>query len=116
MLLTIRKTSFEEVPVAAYKSVFRGLTPTETSKGEAFRWVFEVFEGEHKGKTISDLSDRKAATLNKTGRWLCALSGKSLVDGTEVNPDDYVGKKYLVIVEAKENGHNKVATFTPLTV
>jgi hypothetical protein len=115
MLLTISKTSFDDVPPGAHKAVFKALMPCETSKGEAFRWVFEVVEGDHKGKIASDLSDRKVTTLNKCGRWLCALSGKPLADGTSVNPDDYVGKKYLVIVEAKENGRNKIATFTPLT-
>jgi hypothetical protein len=116
VLLTIKKTSFEDVPAGAHKAVFRGITPTETCKGEAYRWVFEVVDGDLKGKTASDLSDRKVTTMNKTGRWLCALSGKPLADGTEVNPEDYVGKKYLVIVEAKENGRNKIATFTPLTI
>jgi len=116
MLLTIKKTSFEEVPCGAHRVVFKGLTPLETSKGEAYRWTFEVVDGDLKGKTASDLSDRKVTTLNKTGRWLCALSGKPLADGTQINPDDYVGKKYLVVVEAKEGGRNKIATFTPLTI
>jgi hypothetical protein len=116
MLLTIKKTSFEDVPAGAHQAVFKGITPTETCKGEAFRWNFEVVEGNFKGKMASDLSDRKTTTMNKTGRWLCALSGKPLADGTVVNPDDYVGRKYLVIVEAKENGRNKIATFTPVTV
>jgi hypothetical protein len=116
MLLTITKSSFEDAPAGAHKATFKGLTPTETSKGEAYRWVFEAIDGAHKGKVISDLSDRKVTTLNKTGRWLSALSGKPLADGTQVNPDDFTGKPFLVIVEAKEGGRSKIATFTPLTV
>lgn len=115
MLLTILKTTFEDAPPGAHKASFTGITPTETVKGEAFRWAFEATEGSHKGKVISDLSDRKVTTLNKTGRWLSALSGKPLADGTTVNPHDYIGKQYLVIVESKEGGRSKIATFTPLT-
>jgi hypothetical protein len=114
-LLTIKKSSFEELPPGAYKAAFKSITPTETSKGEAYRWLFEVFEGDQKGKTISDLSDRKITTANKTGRWAAALAGKSPADESQINPDDYAGKKYLVILEGR-NGHSKIATFTPLTV
>lgn len=113
MLLTIKKTSYDDVPAGAYKAIFEAITPTETCKGEAFRWAFQATDGDHKGKTISDLSDRRVTTLNKTGRWLSALSGKPLADGTQANPDDYVGKQYLVIVEVK-NERSKIATFTPL--
>jgi hypothetical protein len=114
VLLTIKKTTYDEVPAGAHKAKFKGITPTETCKGEAYRWSFEVLEGDYRGKVASDLSDRKVTTMNKTGRWLSALSGKPLADGTEANPDDYIGKTYLVIIEAKENGKNKIATFTPM--
>jgi len=115
MLFTIKKTSFEEVPPGAYKATFKAITPTQTSKGDAIRWTFEVFEGDKKGKMISDLSDLKATTMNKTGRWLAALAGQSPLDDLQVTPDDFVGKHYLVVVE-KRNERSKVATFTPLTM
>jgi hypothetical protein len=116
VLLTITSTTYESVPPGTYRTQFTAFTPTTTSKGKAYRWTFTVIEGEHKGKTISDLSDGEhpPTVKNKTGRWLVALSGKPLASGTSVDPDEYVGKTYFVICEPKENGGSKISTFSAL--
>jgi len=110
MLLTIQSSN-EGVPAGHYKAKFDELGEIETSKGKAWRWVFKSEDG----LTISGLSDRESppTTKNKTGRWLSALSDKPLQKGVSVDPTEYVGKRYLCIVTAKENG-TTLETFTPL--
>jgi hypothetical protein len=105
---------YEAIPAGTYKATFQGLEPTETANGQAIRWKFKVTEGPMAGKLISELSDPHATTGNKTGRFLVALSGKPLEGGVKVEPPQYVDRLYLVIVEPKEGGKSKVATFTAL--
>ena len=106
--------SYEAIPPGTYKASFQGLESTETSKGPAIRWRFKISEGKHAGQTVSELSDPHATTGNKTGRFLVALSGKSLEGGVKIEPPQYVGRPYLLIIEPKEGGKTKLTTFTAL--
>lgn len=103
---------FEEVPPGVYQGTFQGVNRVEskTDKGEAWRWAFKADDG----RVISDLSDTTGAKItNKLGRWLCLLANRPLDECTVVI-DHYIGKRYIVVVEAKPNGKSKIATFSAL--
>lgn len=104
---------YSELKAGNYTCTFIGLTPMETSKGKAYRWEFRSDQGE----TISGLSDGNGppSPANKTGRWLAALSGLPLVKDTKIVPANYIGKRYLVIVQPGGNGKNNIYTFTQST-
>ncbi len=112
MLFTIQASTSDGVPAGTYRAKFKEVSPLTTKNGNAYRWVFQADDG----KTISALSDAEnpPTTKNKTGRWLSALSGKPLTAGVSVNPTDYVGRNYLVIVSPAENGKTKLETFSAL--
>ena len=118
-LLTITSSSYDNVPAGTYKAKFKEFQQDiETSKGKAYRWKFTITEGKYAGTNVSELSDAGSlpSTKNKTGRFLVAISGKPLAHGTAVDPDDYVGRPYLVIVEPKDDkGGTKITTFSPLS-
>ncbi len=119
-MLTISGGDYEAVPAGVYQPCsFKALEECETNKGKAYRWKFTVEqEGPQKGAAISELSDREhnPSVRNKTGRFLAALLGKPAAIGMTVEPGDYVGKKYLVVVTPKPGPDNKtgIATFSPL--
>ncbi len=116
-LFTIQGSQYEGVPAGNYIGVFKALDACETSKGKAYRWKFEIIEGEHKGRIVSELSDGVSppTTKNKTGRFLVALSKQSLTAGVQVDPDKYVGRKYLIICEPKDsNSGTKITTFSAI--
>jgi hypothetical protein len=113
-LLTI-KASNENIPAGSHKATFRGIEQIEVSrqagKEPAWRWVFYDAAND---RTITGISDyTKPTTNNKFGRWLAALSGKPLSDGTAVNTDDYIGKEYVLIVVDKD-GKTALNTFARL--
>lgn len=112
MLFTITD-SYESVPAGTYQATFNGLKATETQNGKAYRWAFRTDDG----KEISGLSDAESppTTRNKTGRWLCALATKPLQAGVQVDPDQYVGKRYFVIVTAHADNKTKLETFSALS-
>ncbi len=109
MLYTITN-SFEGLTPGNYPASFVGVSKIETQKGEALRWAFTTDDG----KTISGLTDAAKPTVkNKLGRWLCALAKAPLQAGTQVEPSDYIGKKYILIVSAHESG-GRLDTFSML--
>jgi hypothetical protein len=106
----VSSKSYEAPAPGTYKGTFKTIDEIETQKGDAYRWVFDDVENVSSG-VISGLSDANspATVKNRTGRWLAALAGRSIVDAA-VDPTDYVGKKYLLIV----NADGKLETFSKL--
>jgi hypothetical protein len=52
---------------------------------------------------------------NKLGRFLMGLTGKPLTEDTEVNPADYVGKRYmLVYAPGYKTDRVSLQSFTPI--
>lgn len=107
MLHSIKTSAYEALPTGIYRVVFNGMKSIESKNGPVYRWEFKTDDG----KSISGLSGEpgKTATLkNKFGRWLCAIAGRPLTEG-EVDPDQFVGKKYQSVVGAEGN----LEMFTP---
>ena len=104
--------SYESVPAGIYQATFAGMKPQETANGNAYRWSFRT----DNGKEISGLSDAESPPTprNRTGRWLCALATKPLQAGVEVDPDSYIGKRYVVIFAAAAENKTKLETFSAL--
>jgi hypothetical protein len=100
-----------------YRAEFVAVEQTETSKGKAWRWKFKVTDPKASDKIVTELSDAESPPTprNKTGRFLQALVGKPLAEGVSVNPDDYVGKPYMLVIENKPDGNGtKVTTFSAI--
>jgi hypothetical protein len=118
MLMTISSNSYESLPAGMYRGTFASVEADETSKGKAWKWKFNVRDPKAEGKTVCEFSDAEGPpTLrNKTGRFLQALAGKALAEGTGINPDDYVGKSYLLVIEPKPDkpGETRLSTFSAI--
>lgn len=110
-VFTIEAGGPQAVPAGNYTATFQGLEKIETQKGEAARWPFKTDDG----LTISSLSDAsRPTTKNKLGRFLAGLAAKPLAAGTTVDPSEYVGRRYMVIVVDKGDGKTDIAAFSPL--
>jgi hypothetical protein len=109
------KSQYEVLPSGNYTCKFSSLQPWEGGEyGAALRWSFEVLEGPKQGKVISDLTPAENPTpKNKFGRMLAAISGKALAVDLEIDPDQYLQSKYLVVLQEIE-GKNKVAAVSKL--
>jgi len=44
---------------------------------------------------------------------LSGLIGRAIAQGEQVDPDTYIGKKYLLIVAAGQNGGTRVEAIVP---
>ena len=111
MIFTIQESGGDGVPPGNYQGTFSKFDDTlETSNGKAIRWAFTVDDD----RIVSGISDRESppTTKNKTGRWLAAISSQPLTAGTSVDPLDYIGHRYLLIVGDAGQGRGKLETFS----
>lgn len=102
----------ESIPAGQYDAVFHGIEQAETSKGQAYKWMWQA----DNGMSIYDFTDVVQPTkANKVGRWLSALTGKPLAFGQPTDPDAYVGKRYKLIVSPAPSGDKtRLETFFAL--
>jgi len=114
--ITIFDSKNYNVPCGTYTAKFTDLEKIPTSRGQAWKWKFEIDEGELAKTKVSELSDAdsRATTANKTGRFLMALTSKSLKDGDTINPAEYIGRRYLLVVSPKGSDKTQIATFSSL--
>ena len=113
------KSGYVSVVGGIHKGEFVAVEPCETSKGKAWRWKFKITEGKEAGKIVCELSDGEnpPTPANKTGRFLSALASKPLNDGDSIEVAQYVGKPYMLVVEAKPNGkpgETRLTTFSAI--
>jgi len=102
------------VPVGAYQGDFVGVEPIENEHGPGYKWCFRVTVGEHKGGTPCRITDRKVRPTTAWGRMLSALAGRTISQGEDVNPAQFVGKPYTIVVETTKSGGTRVATVAPI--
>lgn len=81
---------------------------TSKEDSEFLKWYFESEEGEWY-TAITDSED--PTTKNKFGRFLCGLKGSPLAG--DVNPDDYIGKRYALVYTLNRNGKSAMSTISP---
>ena len=111
MSYTITNGKSESVNAGNYhNAVFVGIEKFTSGKGdELLRWKFDI-DG-RQASAVTGASN--PTTKNRFGKFLCGLANKPLVEGTTVEPNDFIGKKYFAVVIANERG-SQVEMFTLL--
>ena len=102
-----KTVEFVQVPVGTHKGTFLGIEEGETEHGEKLFWDFQVDGYEHSLRGFVDLKDPTPRTSNKFGRWIAALANKPLEEGTTINPKEYEGRRYLLVIVPQEKDHKK---------
>ena len=75
----------DNIPAGIHVGTFKGITETQTSKGDAYRWEWVLDSG---GTLFGFCDVTPPKKTNKAGRWLSALIGKPLDTGKAINTDD----------------------------
>jgi hypothetical protein len=108
------KVTSGSVPAGAYTAKFLGIEsiPDDPARGfgEGLRWQFEVLTGPHKGARTSRITTATPSLKNACGKMLQGVTGKSLASGDEIDLEAFVGRNYLVVVQATESGATRVET------
>lgn len=102
------------VPVGSYRAKFkRWEQSTHAEYGDRVQFVWEIIDGEHKGAEASRFTGAKLSPKAALAKILGGLTGRKIGIGDEVNPDDYIGKEFLLIVAETESGASRVETVLP---
>jgi hypothetical protein len=109
------------VPIGNYTATFAGIEaqPANKEKGYAagLRWKFTIDAGPHAGQTASRITGTTPSPKNGCGKMLSGLIGRALKEGEQIEPDTYIGKRYLLVVAAGQGGGTRVEAVaaTPAT-
>jgi hypothetical protein len=106
------------VPVGSYTAEFVGFENQPENKekgyGAGLRWKFVIESGPQAGQVASRITQPLPTTKNSCGKILAGLLGRALRDGEQVDPDAFVGKRYMIVVAAGQNGGTRVEAIVPV--
>jgi hypothetical protein len=106
------------VPVGNYTGTFAGLEPQPENKEKGYaaglRWKFVINAGLHSGQTASRISSATPTPRNSCGKMLSGLIGRALKEGEQIDPDQYIGKPYMIVVAAGQQGGTRVEAIVPI--
>jgi hypothetical protein len=104
-----------DVPVGVYVAKFVGVertTHAEFGGGLKFEW--EIIEGKYAGKSVFRTTGDKPTPRNIAGKVLSSLVGAKPTDGLSIDADNYIGRKYTVVVGETESGFTRVNEILPV--
>ncbi len=106
------------LPIGNYTATFAGveIQPENKERGYAagLRWKFTVATGPCAGQTASRITSSSPTPKNACGKVLSGLLGRALTEGEAVDPDTFVGKKYMIVVGAGQQGGTRVEAIIPV--
>jgi hypothetical protein len=115
MLLTVSNGG---VPVGSYTGKFVGLeeVPANPEKkyGEGLRWKFAVDAGPCEGQVVSRVTGPSPTPKNTCGKLLSGLIGRALKDGEQIDPDHFLGRQFMIVVAAGQEGGTRVEAVIPV--
>ena len=99
----------DHAPSGVYMADFLGVerddyyNPDEPSP--SLRWRFRVVRGQYDGHLICGFTDLVPRDNNSCGRFLGAITGDEPVAGLSVELDDFVGQRYLLVVDVEPGSY-----------
>jgi hypothetical protein len=106
------------VPAGSYTATFAGVEdqPANAEKGygPGIKWKFTILGPTQAGQEATRITSCSPTLKNAFGKMLVGLLGRQLQTGEVVDPDDYKGKKYIIMVGAGQNGGTRVEAVTPM--
>jgi hypothetical protein len=108
------------VPTGTYNAKLLGYkempaSPRFPDSGPSYVWEFEILEGLHARKTTSRWTPTKLTTGNNFGKLVREMLGRPLVAGEDVDPDNFINKKFTITVGPSADGaKTKVIMVAPL--
>ena len=108
-LLTVSRGG---VPAGNYTGVFAGLEDvppnTERKLDAGIRWKFTIDDGPYKGEIASRITGSRPSIKTNCGKMLSGLIGRPLRENEQIDTDNYLGKRYVIVVERGQEGATRV--------
>jgi len=107
------------VAPGTYAAKFMGteIHPADPSKGygAGIKWKFAIEGGPADGQLAGRITGSSPSTKNGCGKMLSGLLGRALQHGETIDPDQFVGKSYTVVVVTSPQGNgSRVEAVVPV--
>src|SRR5262249_51526918 len=99
----------------AYAGIEPQAPNAEKGFGAGIRWKLTIDAGPHIGQTASRITSATPTPKNSCGKMLSGLIGRALKEGEQINLDEYVGKRYMIVIGAGQNGGTRIEVIVPIT-
>jgi len=102
------------VPVGGYEAEFVEWEQSVHEQfGDRIGFRFRVIGGAHDGTETTRFTGAKLSPKSALAKVLSGLAGQKIEVGDSVDPDKFVGKRYMVVVEETESGATRVESILP---
>jgi hypothetical protein len=96
----------EGIEDGTYMATFNGLEESQGDQfGEFYKHTFTILGGKYNGRKINGLTSTNSCAESKLFKWLSAISGRQLSPGQEINSDELVGNRCMIVVKRKSSGN-----------
>jgi len=106
------------VPAGSYTGRFTGTeeVPANPEKrfGAGLRWRFVVDVGPYEGQMVSRVTGPAPSVKNSCGKMLSGVIGRALKENEQIDPDTFIGKRYMLVVAAGQEGGTRVEAVIPM--
>jgi hypothetical protein len=106
------------VPAGSYTGTFAGVEPQPENKEKGYaagvRWKFTIDAGPHAGQSATRVTGSTPSPKNACGKLLSGLIGRALKEGEQIDPDQYRGKRYMLVVAAGQGSGTRVEAIVPM--
>lgn len=106
------------VPAGNYTATFAGVEvqPENRERGypPGVRWKFQIEAGPFAGQMASRITGSQSSPTNACGKMLCGLVGRPVNEGEQLDPDTYIGQRYMLVVAAGLGGGTRVEAIMPM--
>ena len=106
------------VPVGNYSATFIGTKEqaanAQKGYGPGIRWEWKITVGPQAGQVASRITGPLPTPKNGAGKMLAGILGRALKEGEEIDLQAYVGKPYMIVVAAGQQGGTRVEAIMPM--
>lgn len=97
------------VPVGQYRAKFSSWEESVHEEyGDRVLFEFEIVDGKEKGNKSTRFTSAKMSPKSALCKIAKGLSGKAFEPGDNFDPNDYVGREYLILVSETDSGSTRV--------
>jgi hypothetical protein len=106
------------VPSGNYTGTFADVEAQPENKEKGYpaglRWKWTINAGPCAGQIVSRVTGNSPSPNNACGKVLSGLIGRPLQEGESIDPDQFVGKPYMLVVAAGQGGGTRIDAVVPL--
>ncbi len=109
----MKMTMKAEIPVGEYLGKLIAVDEWNENLdkfGPAVRFAWEILKGPFQGQEVSRITGTRVTKKTALGKLLVSMKGGAIEPGEEIDPTEFIGREYLLVVGETDSGSTRVET------